>query len=145
MSRKKNYRQQAAEGPPPKPAKPARVIRTKGSLTFDSYLCCEHKWVSVKMVLAESPDLFTHGRLAYGVSKMKPGQKPEFDMVCCDCGAGATFGDVYGRRKVVAYDRDWNFSEPPPPPSRDEREEREAARKVSQTNVPVTFEEGASA
>jgi len=141
VSRKnKSFKQAAAEGPS-KPERLARVVETRGSLTFDSYLCCEHRWVSVKLILGESPDLYTHGRLSYGVSKLKPGQKPEFEMVCCGCGAGATFGEVYGRRKVVAYDRDWNFSEPPPPPSRDEREEREAAKKIGQQNAPVAFED----
>ena len=135
MSRKKNYRQQAAEGPPPKPARPERVIRQRGSLTFDSYLCCEHKWISVKAAQEDERSLINKVIL-------KPGQRFEFEMVCADCGAGATFGDVYGRRKVVAYDRDWNFGIAPPPPSREEREEREAAKKAQ--NTPVTWEEAAS-
>jgi hypothetical protein len=137
VSRKKNYRQQAAEGPAPKPTRPARIVEQRGSLTFDSYLCCRHQWVSVQAASEDERTLINKV-----IIKLKPGQKPEFEMVCAECGAGASFGDVYGRRKVIAYDRDWNFGVAPPPPSREDREEREAAKKVGQANAPVTWEDG---
>jgi hypothetical protein len=135
VNRKKNYRQQAAEGPAPKEARPARIVQTRGSLTFDSYLCCGHKWISVKAAQEDERSLINKVIL-------KPGVKFEFEFVCADCGAGSTFGEVYGRRKIVSYDRDWNFGIAPPPPSRDERDEREGAKKVGQTNAPVTWEDG---
>lgn len=135
----KTFRQHSAEGSKPqKPTKPARVVQTRGSLTFDSYLCCGHTWVPVKKILAESPDLYTHGSVALGASSLKPGQNPEFEMVCVKpgCGAGATFGDIAGRKKVVAYDRDWNYGIP----HKEEPDVKEAKR--AQVNEPVTWEDG---
>jgi hypothetical protein len=135
---KKSYRQQSAEGTVnQKETRAARIVETRGSLTFDSYLCCKHQFVSVKAAQEDERTLINKVIL-------KPGQKLEFEFVCAECGAGATFGEVYGRRKVVAYDRDWNFGIAPPPPSRDEREEREAAKRISQANAPVTWEDGIS-
>lgn len=134
---KKNYRQQSAEGPQAKPERPARVVRERGSLTFDSYLCCEHRFVALENFKGEGPDLFTHGQVAIGMAALKPGQKPEFEVVCVACGAGATFGDVAGRQKVVNYDRDWNFGIPP----KDERPRREERPQV-ENHKPATWEDG---
>lgn len=134
MSRgnRKSFRQQSAEGPPVEPPRPPRVVREHGSLTFDSYLCCEHSFASLESFKGDGPDLLTHG------------QRPEFEVVCVACGAGATYGDVAGRRMIVAYDRDWNYGIPPKP-ERHEPRQAPAQKPVEVVdNSPVTWEDGLS-
>lgn len=63
------------------PARPTRIVETHGSLTFDSYLCCGHRWSQVK----DADDL------------------NEF---CQDCGATCRRDE---RARIVEYDRDADF------------------------------------
>jgi hypothetical protein len=137
---KKNYRQQAAEGPQVV-TRPARVVRERGSLTFDSYLCCDHTWTPLDSFKGVGPDLLTHGQVAIGMASLRPGQKPEFENVCIQCGAGATYGDVAGRSMIVAYDRDWNYGIPPKPEKND-RPRRQERTDVKSAPTPVTWEDG---
>jgi len=73
------------------PARPARVVQQHGSLTFDSYLCCDHDWQPT--------------------ANLTEVANPEYDLFCTVCGAGGTRDEK--RKQMVAYDRDWCFGNPP--------------------------------
>jgi hypothetical protein len=77
---KKNRRRKQVQ----KPAKPERVIVTRGILTFDSLLSCGHRWQYLDREDVRCKD---------------------FERECKRCGAGSTLNE---RRKVVAYDWDWD-------------------------------------
>lgn len=63
------------------PQRPKRVMEQRGSLTFDSYLCCGHRW--------QVSEHHTNGL-----------------QFCQDCGATCHRDD---RGKIVEYDRDADF------------------------------------
>ena len=63
------------------PARPKRVIEQRGSLTFDSYLCCGHRWSGSEHLRERS-------------------------QFCQDCGAVCTRDE---RGTIVEYDRDADF------------------------------------
>lgn len=103
-----------------KPARPERVIQTRGILTFDSLLCCDHRW---RWLEQEDP------------------LRRQYERVCETCGAGSTLND---RKKVVAYDRDWNHGNPRPVPEDvREAERRPSSPETGMANEPVTWGDGA--
>lgn len=63
------------------PQRPKRVVEQRGSLTFDSYLCCGHGWCDVK-------------------------DGDAVNQFCQDCGATCRRDD---KGTIVEYDRDADF------------------------------------
>lgn len=63
------------------PQRPKRVVEQRGSLTFDSYLCCGHRWSQIK-------------------------DQDDRNEFCQDCGATCRRDE---RGNIVEYDRDADF------------------------------------